>query len=30
MLTEQGGTVRRRVGARWFVAADGLDGDRNG
>ena len=30
MTTEQSGTVRRRGGARWFVAAGGLDGDRNG
>ena len=30
MTTEYGGTVRRRGGAGWFAAADGLDGDRNG
>ena len=30
MTTEYGGTARRRGGARWFVAADGSDGDRNG
>ena len=30
MTTEHGRTVRRRGGARWFVAADGLDSDWNG